>query len=95
MAYITVTATFPETTTEQREAIFLHLTDMKWILLESFSNAQTTKWKGFFHDSLPEDIAKIGAIRSFEKGYREVMGNNSLKPKLITHWGPNEPTVYD
>lgn len=95
MAYITVTASFPETTPDQREAIFQHLTDMRWILLASFSNAQTTKWKGFFHDALPEEIAKIGAVRTFEKSYRDVMGNNDFKPKMVTHWGPNEPTVHE
>lgn len=89
MAYILVTADFPNITSEKRDEIYECLKTKKWNKVTEPSRDISTTWYASFEEGITENEAIQITKREFDNC------SSPKKPKLAIHWGPNKPTFHN
>jgi hypothetical protein len=89
MAYILVTADFPQINGEQRKKIYECLNGKKWQKIHEPGRDIDTVWQASFEAGISEQRAIEITIEDFEDCSKPY-----CKPKLMIHWGPHAPTRH-
>lgn len=90
MAYILVTADFPDVTSEQRNKIYECLKTKQWNKVTEFGRDITTAW----YTSFKEGVSEASAIKVTMDDF-DTCSRPHCKPKLVIHWGTNKPTFHN
>jgi len=89
MAYVMVTADFPNVTSQQREKIYECLKNEKWTKVTEPGRDIDTVWYASFVEAVSEEEAIRISINDFVKCSKPY-----CSPKLALHWGPHKPTFH-
>lgn len=88
MAYVLITADFPEVTSDQLNKIYECLNRNNIIKITEFGRDISTSWIAYFTYASEQDAIKV-TIEHFIN-----CSNPHCKPKLVLQWGPNKPTLH-
>ena len=86
MSYVLLSADFPGVTGQQRNEIYECLAKKNWHKIVEPGRDISTTWQGYFKSVTESEAIEIA------KNHFVTCASPYCKPKLVIHWGPNEPT---